>query len=330
MTSCLSISELETLILQSIDQRYQVQSPRNLADYIFSNHLFQSVQPDFLAVFYQYRQEIASYLFDDQHLARLSEYCLHSTKTYTYKRNQFINFPDFYDELLYSQYNDFLSQLGAALAQSESIEALTAAYSTILQTHHQRLRLILSSYCVTSQPGDLRRNPLLKTVPCAEYSPQFQLHLLGLEEVDLINPILDIGCGEMGRLVLYLKDKGYSVIGVDRLVPSSPDFIQQDWFAFDYGVNRWSTIIAHQSFSTHFIHAHLHNFERAEQFAALYMKILSGLRAGGVFCYAPGLPFIEEHLEEMVGYSITKTAIESDQILGIGEVFYSVKVEKIA
>lgn len=330
MSSHLSTSELETLIVQSIDHRYQVQATRGLADYIFSNHLFQSFQPDFLDFSYQYRQEIANYLSDQQHLAELSEYCIRSTKAYTYQRNQFINFPQSYDELLHAQYNNFLAQLREVLEQSDTIESLAHAYSTVLQTHHERLRLILSSYCIAYQPGGLPENPLLKTVPCAEYSPQFQLHLLGLDKTELKEPILDIGCGETGKLVAYLRDKGYRAIGIDRLVPSLPNYIQQDWFEFEYGLGKWGTIIAHQSFSTHFIHAHLHNSVRAEQFAKLYMKILSGLRRDGVFCYAPGLPFMEEHLEKVTGYSIHKTIIETDKILGIGEVFYSVNVKRTA
>ena len=330
MSNHLSTAELETLIMQSIDQRYQAQTTRNLADYIFSNHLFQSFQPDFLNFSYQYRQEIANYLSEKQHLAELCEYCIRSTKAYTHQRNQFINFPHFYDELLHSQYNDFLAQLREALEQSDTIESLANAYSTVLQTHHQRLRLILSSYCIAYQPGDLQENSLLKTVPCAEYSPQFQLRLLGLDKSELKEPILDVGCGETGKLVEYLRNKGYRAVGLDRLVPSLPNYVQQDWFEFEYGVDKWGTIIAHQSFSTHFIHAHLHNSVGAEQFAKLYMKILSSLGREGVFCYAPGLPFMEEHLENAAGYSITKKTIETDKILGIGEVFYSVNVKRIS
>ncbi|HMQ54051.1 MAG TPA: class I SAM-dependent methyltransferase [Anaerolineae bacterium] len=330
MPSQLNISELEALILRSIDQRYQIQATRNLADYIFSNHLFQSFPPEFLDFSFQYRREIAGYLADEQHLAALREYCIRSTKAYTYQRNQFINFTQFYDELLSAQYLDFLSQLRVALEQSDTIEALAKAYSTVLQRHHQRLRLILSSYCLTYQPGDLQENSLLKTVPCAEYSPQFQARLLGLDETEWLDPILDIGCGQSGKLVKYLSEKGYTAIGLDRLGPPLPNFIQQNWFEFDYGVGQWGTIIAHQSFSTHFIHAHLHHPGNAEEFAKLYMRILSALRRGGTFCYAPGLPFVEHHLEKVAGYSISKTVIEADQILGIGEVFYSVKVRSLS
>ncbi len=179
-------------------------------------------------------------------------------------------------------------------------------------------------------PTDLSENPLLSTVPCEEYSAQFQLRLLSLDITELIQPILDIGCGESGQLVNNLRSKGYTAFGVDRFAPSTPNFFQQDWFEFDCGTNNWGTIIAHQSFSTHFIHAHLHHSSRADDFASLYMRILGSLRVGGEFCYTPGLPFIEGHLEKMVGYSMTKTTIEADNMLGIGELFYSVRVKRVS
>ena len=323
------LSELENLILASIDQRYQAQASRNLADYIFSNHLFQPFPLAFLEFAYRYRQGLASYLSDEGHRAALTDYCIRATRTYTYQRNQFINFTRFYDELLSAQYGDFFCQLRTALVRADTIETLADELANVLQQHHERLRLILSTYCLAYQPTNLAQNPLLETVACAEYSAQFQLTLLQLDLTELVEPILDIGCGQLGKLVEDLRSDGYRAFGLDRLAPPGPYFIQQDWFEFDYAREQWGTIIAHQSFSTHFIYAHLHNAGQAERFARLYMSLLSSLRLGGQFCYAPGLPFMEELLEPMVGYTIDKRIIEADKALGIGEVFYSVKVTKI-
>jgi hypothetical protein len=328
MSNHLDTTELERLILNSIDQRYEVHAQKDLADYIFSNYLFQSFPPAFVDFSYQYRQAIADYLSDERCLASLIEYCIHSTKAYTYQRNQFINFTQGYDELLYSEYYDFFSQLRAALEQAETPEALTKAYAMALKTHHERLRLILSSYCITYVSTELPDNPLLRTVPCEEYSAQFQLRLLNLAITELRPPILDIGCGVSGQLSNHLRSKGYPAFGVDRLAPSTSNFFQQDWFEFDYGTDKWGTILAHQSFSTHFIHAHLHHSRSADDFARLYMRILGSLRIGGEFCYSPGLPFIEGHLEKMVGYSMAKTRIETNNMLGLGEIFYSVRVKR--
>ncbi|MCB0181378.1 MAG: class I SAM-dependent methyltransferase [Anaerolineae bacterium] len=330
MSDHLPLPELEKRLLQAIDQRYQAQAGRDLADYVFANHLFQTFPPAFLEFSYQHRHDIAAYLADKPHVARLTEYCIRATKTYTYRRNQFINFTDFYDDLLTAQYRHFLGQLQAALVQSETMDALAQAYTSVLQQHHARLRLIFSTYCVSYQPTGLAGHDLLKTVPCDEYSPLFQLSLLHIDAATLMEPILDIGCGASGALVDYLLAQGHTAFGLDRLAPTRPQFSQHDWFTFDYGQNQWGTIIAHQSFSTHFIYAHLHSDDQADQFARLYMKLLAGLKPGGALYYAPGLPFIEEHLTARPGFSLTKTIIETDTTLGIGELFYAVKIEKAA
>jgi len=51
------------------------------------------------------------------------------------------------------------------------------------------------------------------------------------------------------------------------------------------------------SFSLHFVHAHFHSEMEARQYAMAYMNILHGLRTGGSFIYALGLPFMEPLLE---------------------------------
>lgn len=105
-------------------------------------------------------------------------------------------------------------------------------------------------------------------------------------------------------------------------------YSRADRFEFDYGQRQWGTVIAHQSLSTYFIHAHLHGSRQADEFARLYMKLLSSLKAGGAFYYAPGLPFIEDHIVNLDGYNLEKSTIEVDTALGIGEDFYSVRVRR--
>ncbi len=323
-------TQLEKLILASIDQRYQAHTTRDLADYIFSNYLFQSFQPAFIGFIGRYGPDIAVYLADPGHVQALVGYCMRATKAYTYQRNQFINFTGFYDELLAAEYTRFFEQIREMLAQTTTIEGLTAATATVLQAHHERLRLVLSSYCVAAQPAKLNANPLLSTVPCEEYSAALQLRLLGLDPAALAEPILDIGCGASGALVTALRQQGYTAFGLDRLAPVGPAFFQQNWFEFDFGANRWGTIVAHQSFSTHFIHAHLHNSTSATQFARLTMQILGGLKPGGEFCYAPGLPFFEPHIESSREFAVAKTTIQAGNTLGIGEIFYAARVKKLS
>jgi hypothetical protein len=65
---------------------------------------------------------------------------------------------------------------------------------------------------------------------------------------------------------------------------------------FSLPPSTWGTVIAHQSFALHFLYAHLRSTSRASRFATKYMEILYSLKRGGRFFYAPGLPFIEQHL----------------------------------
>jgi hypothetical protein len=55
-------------------------------------------------------------------------------------------------------------------------------------------------------------------------------------------------------------------------------------------------VIAHQSFSLHFLHAHVHSETRAARFAQRYLEILASLAPRGRFLYAPALPFLEKVL----------------------------------
>ncbi|HEY0138512.1 MAG TPA: hypothetical protein VGB85_30720, partial [Nannocystis sp.] len=69
-----------------------------------------------------------------------------------------------------------------------------------------------------------------------------------------------------------------------------------DWLRHDYGVERWGTIVSHLAFSLHLLHHHLAGRPAAFVYTELYMQILRSLRPGGVFAYAPGLPFLERLL----------------------------------
>jgi hypothetical protein len=46
----------------------------------------------------------------------------------------------------------------------------------------------------------------------------------------------------------------------------------------------------------HFLHHHLRCDDSAFVYARTYMRVLRSLKPGGVFAYAPALPFIEELL----------------------------------
>jgi len=119
--------------------------------------------------------------------------------------------------------------------------------------------------------------------------------------------VLDIGCGKQGSLVSYLRSKRVEAYGVDRLLTDNPNLTSADWLEFDFGKERWGTIISNLGFSNHFKHHHIREDGDFLKYATKYMEILNSLKIGGRFHYAPDLPFIEKYLSpEKYGLSSVK------------------------
>jgi hypothetical protein len=315
-------------LLAFLAQRYHGHVVRDLTDYMFANHLFHAVDPALIDFAHTYREGIGTYLAQPIHVDVLVAYCMRATKQYTYQRNQFINYTNNYDHVLHTEYRDLFARLHQLLHETASRDDLARGMATLVAGHHERLRLILASYCVSYQAGDLAEHPLLQTVPCEAYSARFQLQVLGLDVTKLREPVLDIGCGSAGNLVNFLRRKGYAAFGIDRLAPIGDSFFQSDWFDFDYTQQAWGTVIAHHALSTHFIYHHLHQTTTAPRYAKLYLAVLQSLAPGGSFCYAPGVPFFEEYLRALPGYPVTKTRIAPPTVLDIGEIAYATTITK--
>jgi hypothetical protein len=121
------------------------------------------------------------------------------------------------------------------------------------------------------------------------------MEVLGLASEQLASPCLDVGCGERGLLVTFLRSAGLSATGFDERAVE--EWIEQeDWHAYHYGADRWALITSHLAFSLHFFEAELAGRDDAFDFAGTYRRILRSLRPGGVFAYVPSLPFIERLL----------------------------------
>jgi SAM-dependent methyltransferase len=194
---------------------------------------------------------------------------------------------------LYARFIDELREACACARDAAALDGVRAA----IYTHHDRLRRIVREGL--TEAGALERVLSGQAKPlCAEYSPGLQWEILGFGNRPPMGPVLDLGCGAEARLVHYLRKSGrQDVVGLDSDAPDGALFLRRSWFDAPLAPASWGTIIAHQSFSLHFRHAHFHNAPRAEAFARHYMLILSSLRPGGVFAYAPGLPFIEGLLD---------------------------------
>lgn len=133
-----------------------------------------------------------------------------------------------------------------------------------------------------------------REVVASEYAPEVQLAVLGLRLSTLEAPILDVGCGSRALLVRHLRALGHDATGIDR--DAGEDVTRADWLTFDYGTAKWRRVLSHLAFSLHFLRAHHASEEDARRYAETFVRITRGLVVGGVFAYAPSLPFFEDVL----------------------------------
>jgi hypothetical protein len=209
-----------------------------------------------------------------------------------YDSNQFLSFPDdsvgelknFYDALL----NDIYEYL---------ISGSEVGLEAIMKKHYNNLRFWISKTNPFVKVVNKNR-PYVVDVVCSEYSPEMQLSALNVNLSGLLEPILDIGCGYNARLVNFLKSQKKEAFGLDRIINEEKDYlINSDWLTFYFMPESWGTVIAHMSFTNHFLHHHLRKDGKYIDYAKKYTQILTSLKKGGSFIYAPSVPFIEEYVE---------------------------------
>lgn len=213
----------------------------------------------------------------------LSEYCLKLFEKQFYDANQYIYFS--------SETKCKIIKLFEELVEDISVNDI--------EYLEQRYLNRLTELIATSNPLIYSINPSYQekvtTFVCSEYSAEFLLELFNLNNDNIIEPVLDIGCGGNGNLVSYLSSVGYEAYGIDR-TSKNPKVIEVDFLEYDYGVSRWGLIASNLAFSSHFLHYYLNGDEKSYEFAEVFMKILESLKIGGRFIYAPSLNFIEELL----------------------------------
>lgn len=181
----------------------------------------------------------------------------------------------------------------------------------IQKHHYERIRRFIKF----SNPAiyKINHNSCIKArhFVCAEYTSAFQLNLLKIDREFLIEPILDIGCGEHGNLIEYFRLQNLEAYGIDCLKEEGRYFYNGNWLEFSYGFEKWGTIYSHLSFCGHFLHHFLQNDGLDAQYAQTYMKILDSLVPGGSFIYTPSVPFMEDMLP-LEKYGINRTLIHAD------------------
>lgn len=239
-----------------------------------------SIAPDDLSVLIDYITEKVL-----QEFCRVNQY-------YSFQENDKADLKKLYWNL----YQDIIEK-------KKTVEAIS-------QAHYENLKMWLAKTNPFSQAMYQEKEAVLKPVACSEYSAFLQKNILHLNDVQLLEPILDIGCGQEGNLVKYLRENAFECYGIDRFAGQSHFLKKADWLHVDYGIEKWGTIVSNLGFSNHFIHNHVREDGNFIEYAKKYMEILKSLQIGGCFCYAPDLPFIERYLDENI-YSIKKYDIEN-------------------
>lgn len=201
-----------------------------------------------------------------------------------YNTNQYIHFQA--DDLhnIRSIYLQFLHDLISKKLPLKQIEA----------NHYQRIKQFIKTTNPSIALVNTNSQYYAKQPVCSEYSALFQMQLLNLDITALKEPILDIGCGEHGYLVKYLRSFGKEAYGIDRMPLSLPFLQKANWLEFPYQTKKWGTILSNLAFSSHCI-AHQQD-AIAASYITTYKAILDALQDEGSFIYAPALPLIESYL----------------------------------
>jgi hypothetical protein len=226
--------------------------------------------------------------FDPENEQKLIEYSCEKVLAEFYNTNQYYYFNTEAKDELKNIYSILLYHLKAGSETTENISA----------QHYQRLKSwLLSTNPFAEKMYDVSEVEIEK-VPCFEYTPDLQIEILHINLSSLLQPVLDIGCGQNGNMVNFLRKNDIEAFGIDVCNFNQPDLSNSNWLEFDYGVEKWGTIISNLGFSNHFNHHHLREDGNFEEYAVKYMEILKSLKPKGSFHYAPDLDFIEKYLDK--------------------------------
>jgi hypothetical protein len=180
----------------------------------------------------------------------------------------------------------------------ENLQSKSDSIENISKKHYEKLKKWLKESNPFAEKIYINADKKINPVACSEYTPKLQINILRIDIEHIIQPVLDIGCGSYGHLVDYLKNQGIEIYGIDRFKFTTSNLITADWLEYDYGKEKWGTIISNLGFSNHFNHHNLRVNGNYIEYGKTYMNILHSLKIGGHFHYAPDLPFIEKYLDK--------------------------------
>lgn len=295
-----------------IDGQFKINDKVNLFYNInddFSD-IISPIRPsrDFLDICREPRVELIDCLKQEYQRDEWEDISRHFTtrviRIFTYN-NQYLYFKRESQEKLKEIYRGFIGNI-YALLNREKIDRQD------IEMELYKHSCNLCDFLIATNGNDIfnrYRNRYIDKLVCEEYSARLQLKILKLDLNHIVEPILDIGCGESANLVKYLRKLGFDAYGVDRNLKSNDYLILSDWFDVDYSKEYWGTIISHMAFSNHIWH---HKNRKDGYVLDLYNKmeeILQSLKIGGRFIYAPSLPDTVSYICNIEDYNIKKVKI---------------------
>ena len=298
-------NDIYSLLEDAILQRYEKNWSKSLYDVYALDLDFLTLDTNLVHFVRTNQAAIASVLDDQTTVSHLTDLYVSRSLDFTYKENQFLHLSRQDETMFHGLYHDYLLHLRTILATEQTIHSLKRCMERMLLDHFLHLRKFLS-YFLEKQQTSFQR------VVCHEYTPHLQLDFLGIDVASLSEPVLDIGCGKSGQLVQFLRKAGIHAVGLDRTVNKVEGLFKADWLELTFPPYTWGSIISHMAFSNHFRFHHHSASGIPEKYARQYMRLLTSLRPGGMFYYAPGLPFIEQCLSDGE-YSIRTYRIEPGQ-----------------
>jgi len=165
---------------------------------------------------------------------------------------------------------------------------------TLRNYHYPRIKAFIERAYPSAFADALRSRETLNRVPCSEYSADLQLDLLRIDLSQIMEPVLDIGCGAHANLVTYLRAAGVDAYGCDRVLSvHRPYLVAVDWFTFELSSGRWGAILSNLSFASHFSYAQQYDRERVPRYVGLFHRVLLSLAPGGSFTFAPNVGELE-------------------------------------
>ncbi len=285
------MTELKNAVLNSIQEQYKVNFNKNL---LYNEKLEIHTYP--LIYLHKNRIELIKLFKNEQNfLNNLVKYFSDYTIYFVSSVNQYLDINNTEINNLNFLYKSFINEIMFLLNRKTTFEKFILYFKNIMSDHSCGLSNFfknIKSYEILKKTFQQKITPVV----CSDYSADFQLEILNLALNTIQSPVLDIGCGKKAHLVKKLKSLNFDVLGMDRNVMDSAITRNQDWFEFDYGTNKWKTIISHLGFSNNFLAHHVMNSGFLEDYTRCYLRILKSLKMGGKFIYTPSINFVEKFL----------------------------------